>query len=652
MRLARELGCKGASRGGGPSSCLDDMVKTFFLPQYIRVVPLNRQDHVSAQGLATEMQAGTPVVCVFKIEPISLIDQLAIYHIQEVEIPPKLKKDVAILNIAGERYLLTHSLISKDFLNLHIREPERVRKNILLDEIFKNYRRELARIIRAYLNAILHSILSQLSFSVDDKPVDAKATIRWLEGTGELIYVIELRVGRIPNIKREKYKSLCHDIYDKITYRFCMELEKRGIRVDFINYQYFEEITGFSIEDIKYVFKANKNGKGPLALFTHGPYGVAQELGSPPIIVVKVLYSREEEEWKHFKEKLLRGVRNLSGDRCRISEDNRSIILMWPWATFRFEPIRIADVSSAARLIEEYKSKCVVVLLTGDKLGEELFGELKIKGIHKFPDGRSISRLQVFLKIEELDNKFVVGGFLSSILFRSRCIPWFVSVNEEVNKELERALVVAIAFAKLRSRYIRAIAIMMRGDGTILCTLSQDFQVSDSMEFRENEIEDFVNKLSKHIRELKFEFNKIIVIRPRIYKNEEIKKLTRKLDRQLANNLPLLKDGTSIDVILVSISNVHAPALRGENDKNEKSIVVKLSERSFLYYYSKWLHPLYVNFHSNSKIEIKSVLIMLEVLRRYHFMSVAPITKYPAPLTYANKMARWLRGAGAWPQTL
>jgi len=126
------------------------------------VVPLDCQDHASAQGLATEIQADIPVVCVFKIEPTLFIDQLAIYHIQKVEIPPKLKKDIAILNIAGKRYLLTHSLISKDLLKHYypIGEPEKVWKNTLLDEIFKNYRRELARIIRAYLSARVQYMIS------------------------------------------------------------------------------------------------------------------------------------------------------------------------------------------------------------------------------------------------------------------------------------------------------------------------------------------------------------------------------------------------------------------------------------------------------------------------------------------------------------
>lgn len=597
-------------------------------------------------------------VAVFKIRMNSIImkNNLVLYRIKslrEDEITKIFgKRELSVIKLNDDIYIITHLFKSKDFNMFKRFYPLEYADKNLLFKLCKGYKQEIARVIRAFLERLLLEALSQirepglklrdgyLLITYNSIQIRAKLSIRWLREAEDFTYALELSIER-GGLKEKEYHNLYTRIYDEIQSEFFKVLNRYGVEIKPLSILTFEEATQFKINSIEYVFGLNKRGKSPLALLSYGPYGIRSHT-----IYVKVFYNTARIK-NIFIKAITRNIPKISKGYCiaKYNKEKDNLIIKWRKLplSIKFEFITITNYTSKAlkEHIKNFSKEYVVLLLTEKKLGDEVFGEIKFLSLHDIPERRGrLSRLQVLLRVYSLHSKPVLGSLLSAIIFKDGSIPWFISVGEEINRELERAVIIGIAYARRERGYIRIIVVMMRGDGTLICLFPKDFKVGKSMEFNEKEIREFVEDLHNYLKKLNFQFERVVIFRTRVYRIYEIESLLRNLEKAFLSKLARFR-GKRINILLVSISkSVRIPNILS---KRLGSYIVKLKDNVFLYYYKEWLHPLYVKFFSNFNINIGEVLIIIEILRRYNFMSMSKRCKYPAPLSYAKKIVKWIR---------
>ena len=559
------------------------------------------------------------------------------------------KRGVAIVRYNQRLYLVAHrfkpvpkgvSLLNKE------------RNCELLRCICKDKPQEVARVVKSLFEYLLLETLrhieskarwtrvrllnnDRLVVEVNGR-VRARFYIRWLRGA-EGVYILNFKVRR-KGLSHDEYQRVCRRTYKLVWSEFLRVIKKHGLVVKTFTTSTFEEETSFSTQDISYLFGRNARGTGPLALLFYGPYGIRRQVTS-----VAVPYYDEDAK-RRFKQMLVSVAREFNmkvrerDGTLNLTFSNQSYLM-----TFKF--IRISTpvgtrFDKVKRLIEKLKAKYVILLLLKERMGDEIFGELKWKSVYEFADGRRLSRLQVLNTLDSQEPKLLVGNIISSLIFKDGGVPWFVNIHQEVNRELESSLIIGVAFSRVSRGYVRGVAMMMRGDGTLICSLDRDFRVESSMEFSESEIKRFAEDVKTYIDRLDFDPNKIVVIRSRIYEEREVRSILKAFDRALFRGLLGLRRRNK-KVLLVSISTeVHVP-----NAQYRKAdYIVRLGDSAFLYYYREWLHPLCIRYHSNVDISLGEVLTIVEALRRYNFSTVSKSHKRLAPFSYALKMARWARG--------
>jgi len=134
--------------------------------------------------------------------------------------------------------------------------------------------------------------------------------------------------------------------------------------------------------------------------------------------------------------------------------------------------------------------------------------------------------------------KEYIANLLSSLLFRSGCIPYYVELPTDriMHKKylkLPRALYIGVGLKKVGEEYAKGLAVLMTGHGKVVGYVDKEFHVrSRSMEFlQERELEEFVNEIKAKLESYRNNVSKdpelIVVVRSRRFHEIEWRTLKK-----------------------------------------------------------------------------------------------------------------------------
>jgi hypothetical protein len=299
------------------------------------------------------------------------------------------------------------------------------------------------------------------------------------------VYVIRLNDGNMPEWFLRSFS----------------EIKPRSVR----------EVLGFDEGDLLYRFGGMVQSKSPYDVFRRLPYR-CPALRRP---FIEVFYERLE-YWEAL-ERLFN--RHVDGVLLEFVE---------------LVPKKLKDIWDLDR------GGVKLALLDGKTLESKLREIAEIKS--RSYDGLSTLQLvngDTLLKVVSGGGgEYYVANLLSSLLFRSGCIPYYVELPTDriaykEYRKLPRALYIGVGLKKVGEDYAKGLAVLMTGHGKVVGYVDKEFHIrSRSMEFlEERELDEFVNginaKLESYRNNVREDPELIVVVRSRRFHEIEWRTLKK-----------------------------------------------------------------------------------------------------------------------------
>jgi len=427
----------------------------------------------------------------------------------------------------------------------------------------------------------------------------------------------------------------------------------------------FHSLTGFSTDDISYVFY----GGDSMSLTDLLEYGPVQfPLGGLKFNVFH--FDKEKELWDRFLVAL--GAESIN--------KNAGVVKLGGWATLSLHRESINnEMSLLRRLVGDrlVGDKTPAVLLTNRDL--QLFEELKRESLRGDERG-CFSRLQI-VRGQTLQrfNEYTKVNLLSALVTKSGGVPYTLEISpindigEKFKNLLNSGVFIGITLGKtLHGDYEAAAASIITADLTVkLCYHKPLLLEGSSMEMVEEKIERFVDLVAGEIRQLvdRRSVGLIAIFRTRRFKQDEGEGLLNALEDRLFKGAKRL--GKRPVILAVGVGK-YLPLLAEENEDREGNgdLVWVVEEGKYhgilLYKFHGFKNAVRIEYRAGGALEEVEVgagaeggkrgnvaglvLATYEYTRRLDVMGPYPIEQkvLPAPLQFARKSLRWSQVKWEW----